>query len=235
MRIAICDDEIIIREDIEKKVRSILPEASIKSYASAGELLSDEDPDILLLDIQMDGMNGMEAAKRLREHSSDTVLIFITAMEEYVYEAFDVGAFHYLIKPFTDEKFKEVLLRAASDIQKRNRKRSGDSTRHIIIQDGISRISIDTADIIFAEVLNRTVTIHLTNRDVSYRGSMVELSNQLGDGFFQTHRSFLVNMKYVTSYSSAGVETPKGMVAIARGNLKHFVKTFMDYIRIEDE
>ena len=64
---------------------------------------------------------------------------------------------------------------------------------------------------------------------------MVELSNQLGDGFFQTHRSFLVNMKYVTSYSSAGVETPKGMVAIARGNLKHFVKTFMDYIRIEDE
>ena len=81
MRIAICDDEVVIREDLEKRVRSIIPEAHTILYASAEELLLDDYPDILLLDIQMDGMNGMEAAKKLREHSSDTVLIFITAME----------------------------------------------------------------------------------------------------------------------------------------------------------
>ena len=235
MEIAICDDEIIIREDIEKKVRVIIPEAKIKCYSSAEEWISDERPDILLLDIRMDGMNGMEAAKRLRKRSSDTVLIFITAMEEYVYEAFDVGAFHYLIKPFSDEKFKEVLLNAADEVRERGRVKAEHDSKHIIIQDGISRISMDTANIVFAEVLNRTVTVHLADRDVSYRGSIRKLANQLGDGFFQTHRSFIVNMKYVTSYSSAGIETPKGTVAVARGHRKRFVKAFMAYMRIKDE
>lgn len=102
MRIAICDDEEIIRKDIKNRVLKIIPKATICTYASAEELLADTCPDILLLDIQMDGINGMEAAKTLRKRSCDTVLIFITAVEEYVFEAFDVGAFHYLVKPFSD-------------------------------------------------------------------------------------------------------------------------------------
>lgn len=231
MKIAICDDEEIIRKDIRNRVLKILPEAKICMYASAEELLNDNYPDILLLDIQMDGMNGMDAARSLRKQSCETVLIFITAIEDYVFEAFDVGAFHYLVKPFSDTKFEEVLKRAVEEVRDKPGNETEKKTHHVIIQDGITRISIDTDDIVFAEVLNRTVTIHLKDNDISYRGSIGQLAGQVGDGFYQTHRAFLVNMKYVTSYSSAGIETQRGTATVARGNLKAFVKAFMEYMR----
>lgn len=231
MRIAICDDEEIIRKDIKNRVVKLIPEATICTYSSAEELLADMYPDILLLDIQMDGMSGMEAARTLRKKSCDTVLIFITAMEEYVFEAFDVGAFHYLVKPFSDDKFAEVLIKATEEVRERQKNYVKKSEHHIIIQDGITRIRIDTDDIVYAEVLNRTVTIHLKDNDISYRGSIGQLAGKVGSGFFQTHRAFLVNMKYVKSYSSAGIETSRGKAAVARGNLKAFVKAFMEYMR----
>ncbi len=93
MRVAICDDEAEMRKLLAEKVRRHCLEA-----------------EILLLDIGLPDMDGMEAARAFREKNKDTVLIFITALEEYVFQAFDVGAFHYLVKPFTDEKFAKVLL-----------------------------------------------------------------------------------------------------------------------------
>ena len=152
-------------------------------------------------------------------------------MEEYVFEAFDVGAFHYLVKPFSDAKFEEVLIKAIEEEREKQKSYDIESGHHIIIQDGITRICVDTDDIVFAEVLNRTVTIHLKDNDISYRGSIGQLAGQVGAGFFQTHRAFLVNMKYVKSYSSAGIETSRGTATVARGNLKAFVKAFMEYMR----
>lgn len=68
----------------------------------------------------MPGENGIEIAKRMRKQNQRTVLIFVTALKEYVFEAFDVGAFHYLVKPFDDEKFREVLLRAVEQYRQIN-------------------------------------------------------------------------------------------------------------------
>ncbi|MCR5452487.1 MAG: LytTR family DNA-binding domain-containing protein [Lachnospiraceae bacterium] len=231
MRIGICDDEEIIREDIRNRVLRIVPKATVCIYTSAEELLDDQCPDILLLDIQMYGMSGMEAARIIRKRSTDVVLIFVTAVEEYVFEAFDVGAFHYLVKPFSDARFEEILIKAAEEARVKRRNRTEKKTHYVIIQDGITRISLDTDDIVFAEVLNRTVTIHLKDNDISYRGSIGQLAGQVGTGFYQTHRAFLVNMKYVSSYSSAGIETPRGTVTVARGTFKEFVKAFMEYMR----
>ncbi|MDE7276244.1 MAG: response regulator, partial [Lachnospiraceae bacterium] len=99
MRIAVCDDEKEVRMILRGKIRKLYPEADVFCYASGEELLrSTESFDILFLDIQMEGQNGMETAVRLRKKERDTILIFITALEEYVFQAFDVGAFHYLVK-----------------------------------------------------------------------------------------------------------------------------------------
>ena len=118
MRIAICDDEKEIRELLGDKVRNLYPKAALTFYAAGEELLaSKEQPDILFLDIQMPGKSGMETAVELRKKWRETVLIFVTALEEYVFRAFDVGAFHYLVKPFTDEKFAEVLKGAADRLE----------------------------------------------------------------------------------------------------------------------
>lgn len=100
MRIAICDDEKNIRELIGNKVAKQYPEADIIFFQSGEELLlSDKHIDILFLDIQMSGKNGMETARELRKKDKSVILIFVTAVEEYVFQAFDVGAFNYIVKP----------------------------------------------------------------------------------------------------------------------------------------
>ena len=75
-------------------------------------LTTDFRADIIFLDVDMPSPNGIETAKRLREEGCEAVIVFVTALREYVFDAFDVGAFHYLVKPFNEDKFREVLGKA---------------------------------------------------------------------------------------------------------------------------
>jgi DNA-binding LytR/AlgR family response regulator len=119
MRIAICDDEEKVREILLRKVGAAFPEDPIDTFSSGEELLkASEVPDILLLDIKMPGISGMEVAKALRERADKTVIIFITGEEQYVFDSFEVQAFHYLVKPFSDQKLEEVLNKAKELITK---------------------------------------------------------------------------------------------------------------------
>ena len=104
MRIAICDDEKIICAILAEKVGKICPDAEIITYISGKELLdADELPDILLLDIRMPGISGMDVAKTLRDRDWRKILIFITGEEDQVFNSFDLQAFHFLVKPVEDE------------------------------------------------------------------------------------------------------------------------------------
>lgn len=86
MQIAICDDEVSMVQILEKKIKKLLPDAVIDKYLSGDELIaSGSKPDILFLDIQMPGMDGMETAKVLRQDNEDMILIFVTAAEAYVF------------------------------------------------------------------------------------------------------------------------------------------------------
>ena len=96
MKIGICDDEKEIREMLQDQVRSLYPKADILLYASGEELLVGELPDILLLDIQMQGKSGIETAKELRLTDRHLIIIFVSAIEDYVFQAFVVDALHYL-------------------------------------------------------------------------------------------------------------------------------------------
>ena len=94
MDIAVVDDEKAIREHICGLVEEQQPESHIEAYATGGELLaSGKRFDIVFLDIQMEGMNGIEAARSLREKQGDTVLVFVTGIRDYVFDAFDLYAF----------------------------------------------------------------------------------------------------------------------------------------------
>ncbi len=100
MDIAVVDDEKAIRQQIYSFIKKKKPDFRVSVFASGEELLADGRRfDIIFLDIQMDGIGGIEAARTLRKQDEDVILIFITGMKEYVFEAFDVSAFHYLIKP----------------------------------------------------------------------------------------------------------------------------------------
>lgn len=234
MQIAICDDEKEIRDMLAEKVQRIYPHAALLFYQSGEELLrSDSRPDILLLDIQMAGKNGMETAREFRGNHKDTVLIFVTALEDYVFQAFDVGAFHYLVKPFDDIKFEEVLKNAAKQLEDRKNEEA-ESTKHepsLVVTTGGKHITVDPEDIVYAEVFDRKVILHTLHEDIEYYGKMKELEAKIGDDFYRPHRSYLVNLNYIRKYDASTIYLEKGQALIAKQNYREFVKQYLYFNR----
>lgn len=123
IKIAVCDDEKNIRSYLVSLIKKQGGECSITEYASADAYLSDgKEHDIIFLDTEMGGsgagMDGMGLARHIRgmEAQKQPIIIFVTGYEKYVYDAFDVGAFQYLVKPVDEQKFAEVFGRASRQI-----------------------------------------------------------------------------------------------------------------------
>lgn len=233
MQIAICDDEKEIRDMFAEKIRKWYPKADLLFYQSGEELLlSDRQPDILLLDISMPEKNGMEVAKELRRNNKETLLIFVTALEDFVFQAFDVGAFHYLVKPFDDGRFKEVLqnaIRQFEDKKKQEIAKIKKEVPNLMITSRGKHITVNLEDIVYAEVFNRKVIIHTMDSDVEYYGKMKELEKKVGDEFYRPHRAYLVNFNYITKYDAASIYLKKGQALMAKQNYRDFVKSYLRY------
>lgn len=232
MKIAVCDDERGILEDIERRIRRFGNEFEIKKYSDGEMLLSEEfDADILFLDIQMPGRNGLEIAKKLRERSDKLVIIMISAAEEYVFRAFDVRAFHYLVKPLDQDKFHEVLRQAVQFVKSmEKRKDSTDqSGKTMMIKSGAVHTNVVIDDIVYAEVFNRKILLHTKQEELEYYGKLSDLENMAGDGFFRPHRAFLINMNYIVSYGSDSVIMTNGEIPISKAKHAEFVREYLKF------
>lgn len=232
MKIGICDDEKDIREMLQDKVQNLYPKADILLYASGEEVLAGEMPDILLLDIQMQGKSGIETAEELRLTDEQLIIIFVTAMEDYVFQAFDVDAFHYLVKPFSDEKFSEVLQKAARQFADRENKEFGYTKKeraNLLITTGGKHITVNFEDIVYAEVFDRKVIIHTMNEDIEYYGKLKDLEEKAGDDFYRPHRAYLVNFRFIRKYNATAIYLEKGQALMAKQNYQGFVKSYLRY------
>ena len=232
MRIAICDDEKDIRELIANKVEKQYPDAEIIFFQSGEELLLvDESIDILFLDIQMSGIDGMETARELRKKDKKVILIFVTAVEEYVFQAFDVGAFNYIVKPIDDGKFSDVLHRAVDEWSSQNINEKEPEERYVLINNSGVHTKVILDEIVYAEVFNRKVVIHKLDGEIEYYGKMSDLESLAGDSFFIPHRAYLINFKYVEKYDATTIYLERGTVLMAKQNYPEFVKKYMKYIQ----
>lgn len=232
MRIAICDDEKNIRELIANKVVKQYPDAEIIFFQSGEELLlSDETIDILFLDIQMSGIDGMETARELRKKDKSVILIFVTAVEEYVFQAFDVGAFNYIVKPIDDGKFSDVLHRAVDEWSSQNINEKEPEERYVLINNSGVHTKVILDEIVYAEVFNRKVVIHKLDGEIEYYGKMSDLESLAGDSFFRPHRAYLINFKYVEKYDATTIYLERGTALMAKQNYPEFVKKYMKYIQ----
>ncbi len=236
MHIGVCDDRQDARDMIAEKIRSLAEEYQITTYASGEEVLEEAELlDILFLDIRMPGLSGMETARRLREAGSRCALIFVTAIEDCVFEAFDVDALHYLVKPFSDEKLREVLQKAIRHQRElASMRREGQEEPSMVVTAGGEHMTVRFCDIVYAEVFNRKVALHMRDGDIEYYGKLKDLEKKAGDSFCRTHRAYLVNFRYVRKYDAESVTLERGKAPIARQVYSEFVKRYLRYNRRED-
>ena len=233
VQIAVCDDEKEIRDMFAEKIKRFYPKADLLLYASGEELLlSDSQPDILLLDIQMPGKNGMETAKELRKNNKKAIIIFVTALEDFVFQSFDVGAFHYLVKPFDNQKLVKVLMKAVEAFEERTRLETVKMKKEVpnlTITAGGSHIIVSPEDIVYAEVFDRKVLIHTMDSDIEYYGRMKELEKKVGEEFYRPHRAYLVNFNFIRKYDATTIYLEKGQALMAKQNYREFVKRYLRY------
>ena len=227
--IAVCDDEAIIREQITQFVKKSVPDSRIETYATGEELLAaDKNFDLVFLDIQMEGISGMEAATALRSKSEETILIFVTGSKEYVLDAFDVSAFHYLLKPLSEEKLDEVLERALEEVNRRKTQEK----KQLLIQTRNRNYNLDQSAIFYLESRGKKVEIHIPGKTIEVYASISKLEEQLGNSFYRCHRGYLVNLAYIAEYRTDRIRLSNGEeVYLAKEKYQSFVKTYMRYLK----
>ncbi len=233
IRIAICDDEAPARACLASLIRAQGRPCEVVEYASAGDCLADRrEIDLLFLDIALNaaGPDGMALARQIREGgpAARPVIIFVTGYERYVFDAFDVGAFQYLLKPVDEEKFAQVFARAAAQIE------AGRDTpaRTLTLQSaGVSR-TVPLDSIYYIESSNHKVVLRLKDGEFSCYAKIRDLEAELGDQFFRVHKGYLVNLAYVEGYGKTEVTLTNGeKLLISKYKYQDFVKTYLRFLK----
>lgn len=231
IQIAICDDETYMIDVLTKSISTFFHqekiEVNISCFLSSVDLLaSDQTFHIIFLDVQMNKPNGFETAKKLRNNGFDGFLIFVTIMRELVFNAFEVQAFDYLVKPLQEEHFNQTMQRLLSSIRDQNQK-------CLLIQKRNDWDIILFDHIIYCEIINRKVYLHLKNKSViDYYDKIEQLEKKLDHRFFKCHRSYLINLKYVKNYKSSTAYLTNGdTIPVSRLRKDDFCAAMLHYIK----
>lgn len=217
MLISLCDDNPTERTYIKSLVLDWSTQSgalvSVREYPSAEALLFSYEgspPDILLLDIEMPGMNGVELAKKLRSRQETVQIIFITGYPDFIAEGYEVEALHYLMKPVTPQKLMEVLSRAVVKISQ--------SEKKILVPFDGGEIALPLHEIFFIEAQRQYSVIHASSGEHRLKVPISELETRLNEYFLRVQRSFIVNLREVLRINRTEVILKSGeAVPISRG------------------
>lgn len=238
LTIAICDDCQTFAKELEKKLSTIctlqVPEQVdyriLPAFSSAKELLAslDQHPiDILFLDIEMPVMNGFTAAKQLREHFPDMLLIFVSSYEDRVYSSFSYGPFWFLRKDHINEELPSILQQAIS-----NRLFNAES---ILFQTTDGEVVLHIKEILYFETEHNYYSIYcISGIKYTCRGSLASLEKKmLAYNFYRIHHAYLINMMYITQLLPANMVLMKNniQIPVSRPRLPAFKKAYSEFIR----
>lgn len=227
--VALCEDEKIFAEEQEKICRSIFNKLNIEYHLTVFNGSKDfldnftkkhKRYDLILLDIIMDGTDGIEIARIIRSFDNDAVIIFITASSEYALQGYDVKALHYLMKP-VDAGVLERLITSAY-----NEKFQND---FFVFKSGSQFMRIPINDIIALETVGRRVKITLPDMTHYCSGKLTELLAGLPkERFVRCHQSFVVNIGNIRTLTRLAAVTVNGKeIPISRAYMKDFKDAFL--------
>lgn len=181
--------------------------------------------DILLLDIEMKQMDGMEAARRIRQTDDGVVIVFITAAPQYAINGYEVQALSYLLKPVPWFAFSQELKRSIGQARRRE-------NQSILVQAGAKQTRIELDDIIYIESIRHTIIFHTSSGKVSTSSTLKELESKLAShDFFRSNSCYLVNLRHVTGVEDQNCVMSNGeRLRISRPRKKAFVTALAGYI-----
>ncbi len=205
INIGICDDEAsmrrLLRAPLEQKLQLLGADYRIFEYDCGETLLTRPETewlDILFLDIEMKQLSGMETARNLRKRDSHTLLIFVTAYPDFVFQGYEVHAFHYILKPYENQKIMKVLEQAIKEL--------GQNREHYFtLEQKSGTTKIPAKKILAFSSDRRKIIISLEDGNkLEFYGKLDAVETDLPDYFIRCHNRHLVNLNYVTALEKNG-------------------------------
>ena len=210
-RIAICDDSMKDAEFVQSILYNWATERKetirVDVFPSAESFLfryeENKSYDILLLDIEMGAMDGVDLAKAVRRDNETVQIVFITGYSEYIAEGYEVAALHYLMKPVNTEKLYAVLDRALE------KQRQNEKCLNLMLSGEMVRIPF--YQIRYVDVQKNYVTVH-GKEDYTIKRSLSDMEKELDDNFCRVGRGMILHLKYIRRVTKAEVHLADGTV-----------------------
>ncbi len=228
MNIAICDDEKVWQGELLKHLREYSIERHLDfSYTcfSDGQSLynSEKEFDIIFMDFQMEGLDGIETSRKLRNCNSDSTIIFVSSYAHVAMDAYEVKAYRFLVKPIEKTKLFKALDDYRAEI---------DADNFLVYKTHERTIRIKISEIIYAEARKNHTIIHTVNEDYEILKNLKEVQKDLpSEKFFRCHKAYLVSFLHIQSHDSTDIVFDDGSNAyISRKYLPSLRKAFHEYI-----
>ena len=231
MRIAIIDDQptdleyiaALVSLWVKDRAETVVSVPFPSAEAFLFEYSEDQDFDILLLDVEMTGEDGITLAKRLRREGCSAEIVFVTSHFELAGEGYEVDALHWLVKPVSREKLSAVLTKASERL-------SAAPPSVVVLSEG-ETIRLTEREILYTEAFLHYLVIHADDREVRIKENMGGFAGRLSEDFFRIHRSVLVNLRRIVKITRTDVTLDSGdVLPVARGKYDAVNRAFIERV-----
>ena len=229
--IAICDDNKIQVESTKQFIEKTSIAHDIKYFtANSGEELLEmeriiEDFDIIFLDIEMDGLNGIETAREIRKTNNRAIIIFITGFKDYALEASEINTFHYPLKPISQEKISDLMINIISRIGEI--KAYQETEKLFIIKTKNKVIQLPYNEIYYFEKILRRIKVISLEEEITFTGTTSDLLKDIDNNYFiRCHQGFIVNRHKISKYKNDSIylRDIDKIIPVSRSNKENVIK-----------
>lgn len=203
MKIFICDDDPFFRAQMKAYIKEYDPDRrfEIDEFTTGVEMLlalKSQHTDVIFLDIEMDKIDGIDTAKLIRINDRKAIIIFVSSHQERVFDSFDCEAFHFITKPFTQEKFNDVFTKAIEKYKFLN--------KTLTVQWKNASVELPIEKIKYFESYRKHVIFHTYDGEYQMLANLSDVLSELSPyGFTQTHQGYVVNMNLIRRFEGADI------------------------------
>jgi len=231
LSIAVVDDEPVFSDALCRMIRQFASKENLEVEITCfqdGIDIADEFRsrwDIIFLDIQMEHLDGLATARRIRACDSEVILIFVTTMAQYAINGYEVDAFDYILKPLSYPQFEIRMAKAIREVEKKK------AHSYVYLKKYSDVVKVSTDDILFIEVSGHTLRYTTTEGVFEKRATIGDAEKELENlPFARCSLSFLVNLKRIDRVSGDTVIIGPHPLPISRNRKKEFLQAFSDYL-----